>query len=234
MIMTTSKAMSQDEIDKQERQCSGTSWTYCNEFEKSGYLLIKDIWNPSDLFVPVPHQRGQIYYYGKNPQDFRYAPEEEQVPGSLAVVNRPEYRSVHIGIKQKLEDILKRKLYGTYYYDRFYWSGQKLTKHVDRDACEISLTLHIGSSSNQPWPIWIKCPDEYTKDKKQVIRTGEDRQVILGPGDGMLYKGCERPHWREPLAGDARPGFEEWYHQVFFHYVLQDGRRAQCAWDMGR
>ena len=24
------------------------------------------------------------------------------------------------------------------------------------------------------------------------------------------------------------------YHQIFFHYVLQDGRRAHCAWDRAR
>ena len=25
-----------------------------------------------------------------------------------------------------------------------------------------------------------------------------------------------------------------YYHQIFFHYVLQDGQRAHCAWDMSR
>ena len=59
----------------------------------------------------------------------------------------------------------------------------------------------------------------------------------------MIYKGCERPHWREPLEsrhtgeyfvrklGDADDTF---YHQVFFHYVLADGQRAQCANDLAR
>ena len=27
---------------------------------------------------------------------------------------------------------------------------------------------------------------------------------------------------------------EYYYHQIFFHYVLQDGQRAQCAWDQSR
>ena len=26
---------------------------------------------------------------------------------------------------------------------------------------------------------------------------------------------------------------EFYYHQIFFHYVLQDGQRAHCAWDKG-
>ena len=27
---------------------------------------------------------------------------------------------------------------------------------------------------------------------------------------------------------------EYYYHQIFFHYVLQDGQRAHCAWDRSR
>jgi len=27
---------------------------------------------------------------------------------------------------------------------------------------------------------------------------------------------------------------DQYYHQIFFHYVLQDGERAHCAWDQAR
>ena len=61
----------------------------------------------------------------------------------------------------------------------------------------------------------------------------------------MIYKGCERPHWRDPMPGTPKgkkskklfgkaPTQEQYYHQIFFHYVLQDGERAQCAWDRAR
>ena len=30
------------------------------------------------------------------------------------------------------------------------------------------------------------------------------------------------------------PATEQYYHQIFFHYVLQDGQRAHCAWDRAR
>ena len=43
----------------------------------------------------------------------------------------------------KLEKHIGRKLYNTYYYDRFYFPGQKLERHADRDACEISVTVHV-------------------------------------------------------------------------------------------
>ena len=56
----------------------------------------------------------------------------------------------------------------------------------------------------------------------------------------MIYKGCERPHWRDPMPGLIETALARakgnldpslYYHQIFFHYVLQDGIRAQCAWD---
>jgi hypothetical protein len=30
------------------------------------------------------------------------------------------------------------------------------------------------------------------------------------------------------------PAAEQYYHQIFFHYVLADGQRAHCAWDRAR
>ena len=48
------------------------------------------------------------------------------------------------------------------------------------------------------WPFKIKTPDTYTDKKKtQVLVPGEERSLSLKPGDGLLYKGCERPHWRD-------------------------------------
>ena len=53
--------------------------------------------------------------------------------------------------------------------------------------------------------LWIKTPDTYTDEHKNIIKTpGENRSVILGPGDGMVYKGCERPHWRDPMPTPRR------------------------------
>jgi len=141
----------------------------------------------------------------------------------------------------KLEEHLGRKLYNTYYYDRFYYPGQELTRHADRDACEISVTVHINTNlegKDKDWPIWIKTPDTYTdKTKSTVLVPGENRSVVLQPGDGMVYKGCERPHWREAMPGKKKSWFnkkEYYYHQIFFHYVLADGQRAHCAWDRAR
>ena len=138
----------------------------------------------------------------------------------------------------------------SYYYDRYYFPGQELTKHADRDACEISVSIHI--STNLPddlkdWEFKIKTPDTYTDKKKKdtVLVPGEERALVLNPGDGIIYSGCDRPHWRDPMPGTPigkkskklfgkKVTQEQYYHQIFFHYVLQDGERAHCAWDRAR
>jgi len=241
--------MSELQLMMQERQNTGTAWSRNDSFEKNGYLVIKDLWDPEELYHPLPEIKGQLNYWGKKLDQVNHTEVEQQVEGSLARYWHPQYRAIHCGIRMKLEEHLGRKLYNTYYYDRYYFPGQELTKHADRDACEISVTVHISTNlegEDADWPIWIKTPDTYTdKTKAQVLVPGENRSVILKPGDGMVYKGCERPHWRDPMPGvsankKSKKLFgktqqqETYYHQIFFHYVLQDGQRAHCAWDRAR
>ena len=231
--------MTEQDLFFQETKNAGTSWTRNTDFENNGYLVIKDLWDPQELHRPVPQQRGQINYWGKKLDQYTYSENEMQVEGSFACYWHPQYRSIHSGIRVKLEKVLGRKLYNTYYYDRFYFPGQALSRHADRDACEISVTVHISSNNiEDPWAIWIKTPDTYTDENRTFIsKRGENRSVILSPGDGMIYKGCERPHWRDPLPFPRDPSSElgtAYYHQVFFHYVLADGIRSHCAFDMSR
>lgn len=98
----------------------------------------------------------------------------------------------------------------TYSYSRVYKNGSELLRHTDRDACEISLTLHLYGDSS--WPIWIETP------------CGEERCVNLNPGDAMLYLGKNAPHWRTSYEG-------EYYSQVFLHYVRSRGDCSYAYFD---
>jgi alkylated DNA repair dioxygenase AlkB len=200
-------------------------------------LFVPNLYDANEFVDDVPTERGQFSFYGKKENEFSFVPVEHQVNGSVARYWHPKYKEAHSKIRLKLEQIIGSKLYNTYYYDRFYFPGQELIKHTDRESCEISVTIHIDSNlKNSDWPIWIKTPDVYKdKTKKEILEKGKDVSCLLKPGDGMIYKGCERPHWREPLQGPAEePGQETfYYHQIFFHYVLQDGIRCQHAFDRG-
>lgn len=192
-------------------------------FNKYGYLKVEKLYDPKELYSEVPKERGQITYYG-SVDKFDHIPEEQQVNGSLARYSHPQYKQIHSQIRLKLEKILGEQLYNTYYYDRFYFPGQELTRHKDRDACEISVSVHISTNSKKPWPIWMKSPE------------GEERYVELEPGDGVIYKGCDIEHWRESF----NPKFNifdrknYYYHQIFFHYVRANGYRVHFAFDSSR
>lgn len=107
---------------------------------------------------------------------------------------------------QEVSSILEETVLPTYVYSRVYHRGSVLERHRDRDACEISLTLHLGS--DKPWEIYIESPK------------GEERCVNLRPGDAMLYLGKVADHWRNEFSG-------EYYTQVFLHYVRS---RGDCAY----
>ena len=226
--------MTQERLDFQEKTNSGTSWTHNESFDREGYFPIENLWDPKELYCEVPEEKGQYNYWDKNLEHFNYVPVEQQVEGSTSRYWYPPYSDIHTGIRLKIEKIIGRKLYNTYYYDRFYFPGQELTKHADRDACEISVSVHVSTNltgEDAEWPFCIKTP------------YGEEKSISIEPGDGILYKGCERPHWRWAMPKPRRrkrdillrrPEKEYYYHQIFFHYVLADGQRSHCAGDMAR
>ena len=219
--------MTEEDLIKYELENSGTSWTRNQFFDENGYLILKKICDPKLLLCPVPTDRGLFKWWGMREDQF-VLDNDQQVEDSIERYWYPQYKDIHTTIKNIVETLIGRRLYETYYYDRFYFPGQELKKHIDRPACEISVTVHIDSNINEHWPIWVKNVN------------GENISVILEPGDAMIYKGCERPHWRESMPGlleTIRDGIDKnslYYHQIFFHYVLQDGVRAHYAWDRGQ
>ena len=48
--------------------------------------------------------------------------------------------------------------------------------------------------------------------------------VSLNPGDGLIYRGCDCYHWREPFDGNHLA-------QVFLHYVDQNGPNTEWKYD---
>jgi hypothetical protein len=203
-------------------------------FEKNGYLYVPGlVADPENLYVPRPKESGQYTYYNNRMDKFDYCPDEKQVPGSLARYNIPTYRQLHFLVKKEIEKILDMDLHPTYFYDRFYSPGHILKRHSDRPACEVSVTLQISTTLKDPWPIWFERPD------------GSESYVLMNNGDGVIYKGTEREHWRDAMPSEVpwwkkkiakMRGKEiiEWHHQVFLHYVNANGPFCHYAFDATR
>jgi PKHD-type hydroxylase len=104
------------------------------------------------------------------------------------------------------EDVLP-----TYSYARIYKKGATLPRHTDRDECEVSVTVNL--SQDQIWHLCVEKPD------------GEHITAHLNPGDAIMYKGCDAPHWRQgEFTGNT-------YTQLFLHYVKANGSRANVYFD---
>ncbi len=133
------------------------------------------------------------------------------VPKSVGVGGNPLMERLLDKLRPRLETLIGRRLYPTYAYFRVYNHGASLARHTDRPACEISLSLCIGYEGNENWPLYVEGPQGVFAAR-------------LEPGDGLLYRGIDCPHWRECLTG-------QWASQVFLHYVDRDGPHKALRFD---
>ena len=204
-----SEGATEEFFGREEYNLTGTSVTGHKEFDANGYLVARDLFDPKEFDSNKPEGEGRYDWNNQFSGDevdiniYEYGEGLGQVKGSISRRNFPLHNHLHLKIGRKIEKIIGRKLYPTYQYDRFYAPGQLLHVHTDQPNCEISASLHIASNVKNPWPFWIKSPDTYDstnpKLRTRILKKGEARSINLYAGDAIIYKGCERPHWRNEL-----------------------------------
>lgn len=150
--------------------------------------------------------------------DIKYNVEKSFKPGAKGDVVRPNSKVLHndtlaftllVSLTHVLEELVGKKLYPTYAFCRAYEKGQRLIPHIDRDACEYSITLPICGS---PWPLQIYKDDKWKK-------------INLSPGQGLIYKGQKIVHRRKRLEEDSTNI------QLHLHYVDVNGPNASELFD---
>ena len=139
---------------------------------------------------------------------------DNECPLSLSKYNYKQFVELLIEKIPALSDTVDEPLLPTYAYARLYKNGDRLIPHRDREACEISVTLHIGSDGTE-WPLFFTRPD------KRVV------SVALKPGQAVVYLGIISTHWREKFTGNN-------YGQVFLHYVMSNGNNWNQVFDKAR
>ena len=181
---------------------------YIKTFQKQGYVVVKNFISKEmgkHLFEylklkVVGEQTRQNIDYG-----------DEQVPGSNTIGHGDfVFDALMKTMKPKMEYCTGLDLFPTYSYTRLYKPGNELKIHKDRPSCEISITLKLSDTGWYNWPIWMV-----------------DSPYDLNDGDGVIYRGCDLEHWREPCEGygDYRMG------QVFMHYVDKNGPHTEWKYD---
>ena len=174
-----------------------------DEFETQGWLLAKSILAPAAALT--------LHRYGLAYSKRSHTGRDRMVPDAPAGYAHPCMEMLLLQLLPTVEALISRPLFPTYSYFRVYRKGCELRRHKDRPACEISVSLCLGCDAAEPYPLFV-----------------EGLTGIVGarmePGDAVIYKGTEVPHWREPFEGEANT-------QVFLHYVDQAGPHAAWRYD---
>lgn len=107
---------------------------------------------------------------------------------------------------EHIQEITGKSLSPTYSFARVYVNEDSLAKHTDRPSCEYSVTVNINYAGAK-WPIWM------------LSLEGEAVEILLSPGDAVIYKGCDVPHWRNPMVQCGCTANA----QIMLHYVDVNG-----------
>jgi hypothetical protein len=181
--------------------------TNSTKFKTDGYCVVENTIN-TDL-------RDVITQYALFDEMQNYTPEldHEQVPNAHSRYGDPAMEAMLLHLHDIMEKNTGLTLFPTYSYYRVYRNGDELAPHSDRESCEISATLCFNVSYDTTefsWPIFMN-----------------GNSVILNPGDMVIYRGCDLPHWRDKLLHNE----EIWHVQGFFHYVDANGPYSNFKFD---
>ena len=193
-----------------------TNYTGNEEFNKNGFIVVRNLVDKEAFKEDVPSKG----HYNWDIHTSTQTDIEEE--GFVNRLNQSKYSGLVLATKDIIEKALERKVKSTYWLDRWYESGENLERHKDWACCEISVTLHLDSNISGHWPIGMRS------------LSGEEFLVNLDPGDAIIYNGTYREHWRPYLPYEYNNDGtqkEVFYHQIFMHYVLRDGRFSELGYE---
>lgn len=146
---------------------------------------------------------------------------DELCPKSDSIYRAANTEKLALALLPDVQKATGLSLLPTYSYSRIYRPGEVLKPHTDREACEISLTINL-QQEGENWPIYMA--DQTTESEEATTLVTDEakyfvtniRECYLNVGDAVLYRGCDKVHWRLPYKGIKQT-------QVFLHYVDANG-----------
>ena len=126
----------------------------------------------------------------------------KELPNTHGVYKDPFAEACLYSFRDRVQKYFEEDIYPTYSFYIVYENGHCLPKHIDTDACEISITIHTGhlygdSYQGTVWPLYI-----------------DNTPILCNVGDALLYDQKEKKyeHWRESFDGIYQI-------QLLLHYV---------------
>ena len=164
-----------------------------------------------DNYVHVPNFAEQsvvsvVSKYALLKEAYSFTPDTAQVINAHAVYADFLMESLLLDYKEKVEEVTGLSLIPTYSFYRVY-------RHIDRPACEISVSVCYNY-------------DYRGKDYEWPLIMG-DTPIVMKPGDGAVYRGMDVNHFR-PVFNVPQ---DSYHIQGFYHYVDANGPWTSHAYD---
>ena len=142
----------------------------------------------------------------------------------------PVTMGFHWGLTSRMVDLTGKRVAPSYAYFRVYQKGDVCTVHSDRESCEHSLSMLLSYSDDIVWPFEIgrhryEFADACNMQKADDFGDEPSKEVMLNPGDAILYQGCNYRH------GRTMPNPNRWSAHLFLHWVDLDGPFKEWAFD---
>lgn len=176
-------------------------------FEANEFLVLESVL--TEPLLAVAHE-----YAIKRALLSRETTSEDAAPGTPSFYGDPLMDTLLDLLRSVAETFTGRELFPTFSDLRVYTRGAIVNPHTQRPAGEIALSVSLGFDAPRPWPFFV--------GTRHGFQTAH-----LAPGDGILYRASECPHWRGEFEG-------EHHVQAFFHYVAQKGPNAEWKHDKRR
>lgn len=130
--------------------------------------------------------------------------------GQVAARHYKHNEPLGVWLHQRLTPLVARAvshpIKPSYNYTIAYLEGAVLQRHTDREQCQYTLSLAIDAtpdaSRERAWPLRLE-----SKTDQRLV------EFLLAPGDALLFRGRELPHFRDQL-GPGRTATS-----VLFHFV---------------
>ncbi|WP_347331865.1 sulfotransferase family protein [Marinimicrobium locisalis] len=169
------------------------------DLQRTGVCKLNDV-------LRDPLRQALSDYYKKMIASGDWPLGDAQVERRYAWHNERTAQFLHQQLSEFVSRVAGVALKPTYSICSAYEGSAELDAHLDREQCDYTFSLLVDEQRpehGKAWPLWFLTPQG-------------KRSVEFGCGDGVLFRGCEIPHWRESASSEHRQL------NLLFHFVRAD------------